>query len=56
MKKKIYKVEVQEILSRIIEVEASTAKAAREKAEEMYRQQQIVLDDGDFVSKHIKVI
>lgn len=55
MKEKIYKIEVQEFLSRIIEIKALTAKSAREKAEEMYRNQQIVLDDGDFVCKHIKL-
>lgn len=56
MKKNVYKIEIQEFLSRTIEVESSTAKAAREKVEEMYRQQQIVLDDSDFVEKHIKVV
>lgn len=55
MKEKIYKIEVQEFLSRIIEIKALTAKSAREKAEEMYHNQQIVLDDGDFVCKHIKL-
>lgn len=56
MGKRIYKIEVQEILSRTIEIEASTAKSAREKVEEMYGNQEIILDGDDFKEKSIKIV
>lgn len=56
MGKRIFKIEVQEILSRTIEVESSTAKSAREKVEEMYRNQEIVLGGDDFKEKSIKIV
>lgn len=56
MGKRIYKIEVQEILSRTIENESSTAKSAREKVEEMYRNQEIILDGDDFKEKSIKIV
>lgn len=43
-----YQVEVKEILSRIVEVEADDAIDARLLAEEMYRGEEIVLDYSDF--------
>lgn len=54
MVKRIYKIEVQEILSRTIEIESSTAKSAREKVEEMYRNQD--LDGNDFKGESIKIV
>lgn len=56
MVKRIYKIEVQEILLRTIEIESSTAKSAREKVEEMYRNQEIVLDGNDFKGESIKIV
>lgn len=56
MGKRIYKIEVQEILSRTIEIESSTAKSAREKVEEMYRNQEIILGGDDFKEKSIKIL
>jgi hypothetical protein len=44
----IYQVEIKEILSKIIEVEADDAIDARLLAEEMYRGEEIVLDYSDF--------
>jgi hypothetical protein len=44
----IYQIEIKEILSRIIEVEADDAIDARLLAEEMYRGEEIVLDYSDF--------
>ena len=56
MGNRIFKIEVQEILSRTIEIESSTAKSAREKVEEMYRNQEIILDGDDFKEKSIKIV
>lgn len=56
MKRRVYKVEVQEVLSRTIEIDALTAKSAREKAEQMYKNQQIVLDKSDYIGKSIKIV
>lgn len=56
MGKRIFKIEVQEILSRTIEIESSTAKSAREKVEKMYRNQEIILDGDDFKEKSIKIV
>lgn len=43
-----YRVNVEEILSRIIEVESDNEDDAEEKVKEMYKKQQIVLDAEDF--------
>lgn len=43
-----YKINVEEILSRIIEVEADNEDEAEEKVKKMYREQEIVLDAEDF--------
>ena len=56
MGKRVYQIEVQEVLSRTIEVESFTAKSAREKAEEMYRNQEIILGGEDFKEKSIKIV
>ena len=50
------KVEVTEILQRIIEVEANDLKDAIDKVEEMYRNEDIVLDYSDYISTEIKVV
>ena len=44
-----YKIKVQETLERIVEVEASSIDEARDKVEEMYNNEEIVLDYSDFV-------
>ena len=44
-----------EILSRIVEVEASDAKEAIEKVRQMYRKCEIVLDDSDYKVTEISV-
>ena len=56
MGKRIYKIEVQEILSRTIEIESSTAKSAREKVEELDSNQEIILGGDDFKDKSIKIV
>lgn len=44
-----HKIKVQETLERIVEVEASSIDEARDKVEEMYNNEEIVLDYSDFV-------
>ena len=45
-----YKVNVEELLSRIVEVEAGNEEEAEEKVGEMYMNEDIVLDASDFQS------
>lgn len=45
-----YKVNVEELLSRIIKVEADSDEEAEEKVREMYRNEEIVLDAEDLQS------
>ena len=52
---KKYSIEVLEILSRIVEVEASDAEEAIEKVREKYRKCEIVLDDSDYKVTEISV-
>ena len=48
-----HKIEIQETLSRIIEIEAPSAQEAIDKAREMYRAEEIVLDGEDWVGTEI---
>ncbi len=45
---KKYSIEVLEVLSRIVEVEAVNEDAAIERVRQMYRKCEIVLDDSDY--------
>ena len=45
-----YKVNVEELLSRIVEVEAENEEETEEKVREMYMNEDIVLDASDFQS------
>ena len=45
-----YKVNVEELLSRIVEVEAKNEEEEEEKVREMYMNEDIVLDASDFQS------
>ena len=45
-----YKVNVEELLSRIVEVEAENEKEAEDKVREKYMNEDIVLDASDFQS------
>lgn len=53
---KYYNVEITEILSEIICVKANSVKEAREKVEEMYRKEKVVLDSSNYVNTKFKVI
>jgi hypothetical protein len=55
MEVKTYKIEVQEFLSRIIEIEAKSAEEAISKVREMYRNEEIVLDSDDYVTTEIEI-
>jgi hypothetical protein len=50
-----FKIEIQEFLSRIIEVEAETKDEAISKVRQLYRNDEIVLDSDDYVSTEIEV-
>ncbi|MBR3480236.1 MAG: DpnD/PcfM family protein [Prevotella sp.] len=52
---KIYSIEVLEVLSRIVKVEASDEEDAIEKVKQMYRKCEIVLDDSDYKVTEISV-
>jgi hypothetical protein len=45
---KKFSIEVLEVLSRIVEVEASDEDDATEQVRQMYRNSEIVLDDSDY--------
>ena len=49
-----YKIEIQETLSRIIEIEASSAEEAIDKVRAMYRAEEIVLGGDDCVGTEIE--
>ena len=49
-----FKIETEETLSRIVEIEAPSAQEAIDKAREMYRAEQIVLDADDWVGREIE--
>lgn len=51
---KKYNVEVVETLSRVVEVEATTYEEAENKVDEMYHNQDIVLDYNDLESQDLK--
>ena len=53
---KKYKIEIKEILSRVIEVDAESEKEAKEKAQFAYDSEEIVLDWNDCVSNEIELI
>ena len=52
---KKYSIEVLEVLSRIVEVEASDEDDAIERVRQKYRKCEIVLDDSDYKVTEISV-
>ena len=50
-----YSIEVLEVLSRVIEVEAISEEAAIEQVRRMYRKCEIVLDDSDYKMTEMSV-
>ena len=51
-----YDVAIEELLTRVIEVEAESDAEAFEIAEEMYFNEEVVLDSSDFADVNIEVI
>lgn len=52
----IYKIEITETLQRQIEVEASSKEEAIKKAKEQYQNQEIVLNENDYVDTEYSYI
>ena len=50
-----YKVEIKEMLARIIDIEAENENEAIIKAKSEYRKQNIVLDDSDYIDTEINI-
>ena len=51
---KTFKLEIQEILSKVIEIEAETLSNAIDIAHDMYNSEEITLDASDFVTNTIE--
>ena len=51
-----YTVEIRETLSRIVTVEADTAREAEEKVRNQWKSGDLVLDGDDFIECDIKII
>jgi hypothetical protein len=51
----IFKVEIQEFLSTLIEVEAQTEDEAILKVRQMYKKEEIVLDSNHYVATEINI-
>ncbi len=51
---KTFKIEIQEFLSRIVEIEAYNIDEALLKVKEMYQNEEIILDSEDFVTTEIE--
>ena len=49
-----FKLEIQEVLSKVIEIEAETLSDAIDIANDMYNSEEIVLDYSDFVTNTIE--
>ena len=44
-----YQVEIEEVLRRVVEIEADSADDAENKVLELYHKSEIILDAGDFI-------
>ncbi|MFZ4797312.1 MAG: DpnD/PcfM family protein [Bacteroidia bacterium] len=51
---KTFKIEIQEFLSNIVEIEAENISDAISKVKELHRNEEIVLDSDDYVTTEIK--
>jgi hypothetical protein len=49
-------VEVEEVLTKIVEVEAETAEEAKDKVEDAYDEGEVVLDSECFYDKQFSVV
>ncbi len=55
MNKKKYKIEIQEVLSDTIEIEATNLNEAISEAKKMYNDEKIILGEQNFVNTEFKV-
>lgn len=46
--KRIYKIEIEELLQRVVEIEAENVNEAIRIAKEKYRKEEYILDENDF--------
>ena len=51
----VFQVEITETLQRIVSIEAESENAAYLAVKEMYRNEEIVLDDSDYIDTEIEV-
>ena len=51
-----YKVEITEVLQKIIEVDADNIEEALSIIKEKYRKEEIVLDDKDYIDTKIEIV
>ena len=49
-----YKVEITEILQKIIEIKAENKEDALHKAMKMYKNEEVILDNNDFIDVNFK--
>jgi len=54
MEMKKFKIEIQELLSKIVEIEANNIDEAISKVKEMYQKEEAILDSDDYVTTEIK--
>lgn len=52
---KEFKVEIKEILSRIVTIKAKSEEEAYQKVKQLYKNEEIVLDDNDFLDVEFTV-
>ena len=55
-KMKTYRVVVTETLQRIVYIDAKSAEEAKDKVEERYHNEEIVLDSSDYQDTEIEVV
>ena len=55
-KMKTYAVEITETLQRIVYIDAKSAEEAKDKVEEQYYNEKIVLDSSDYQDTKIEVV
>lgn len=53
---KTFKIEVRETLARVIEIEANNMDEAEDMVQEMYDNEEIVLDSSDYVDTEIETL
>lgn len=56
MADKMFEIEIREVLSRVIKIESKNQIDAILKVQEMYRNEEIVLDSGDYLETDISVV